>query len=546
MTTTLDRPTKTKRPPRMRDVIFGDVAFGQNGEKSEGRSQRAEVSSGEAELLTVAIGLIEPSPYQARQNFDATELAELTASIQTHGLAQPPLVRPVVPHGGSTRYELVEGERRWRACKIAGLAHIPVYVRQLTDDQAAELGLVANEKRKDLNPIERARGYQAWLTRTGGTQQQLADRLGVTQGQISNCVRLLELPPAVQKYVISGDIPTSVARMFVPYVGPVMDQIAKEIAKPANKREAIDNEWDAKYLIREAIRHAGEDIHEMHYVNSRPAAMRKLTEEEYLECRIISVPGTYDDEKPKEIATNKKAYKKLWDAHVAALKSKKSKAGDKQEQKAAKVAKTLTPAELKAKRAESAKQLVNKIGRWKTDWLRKLCALEILGNQPAQARLLIYLASYRHNHFDLVEEAVKGVVKQFKKGRWGIDVLATLCAEGDAAVRSVCANICRLALWDEKEGPANTLRGESVDQLAQFLRIEMDVAWDEAQKDTRQTSRSTESYLDLHTREQLVDQAVEWKIQLGENLPKSGMIGHLTSPGKRLKIPKALVKAKCV
>ena len=132
---------------------------------------------------------IEPSPYQARREFDEQEIARLSLSILQNGLLQPVSVRRI----GKDRYELVAGERRLRACKLAGMETVPAIVCDYGDDQTAALGLLENIQRQNLNPFDQARGIREVIDRWGCTQEQAARRLGLAQPTLNNKLRLLQL-----------------------------------------------------------------------------------------------------------------------------------------------------------------------------------------------------------------------------------------------------------------------------------------------------------------------------------------------------------------
>src|SRR5213594_4555045 len=144
-------------------------------------------------LVDVAIDQIEVNPYQPRKVFDFTALDELAASIKSSGVIQPIIVRRI---GGA--YQLIAGERRWRAARQAGLDRIPAVVREATDSESLELALVENLLREDLNPMEEAEAYQQILAEFGWTQEQLAQRVGRDRSTIANSLRLLKLPLSIQ------------------------------------------------------------------------------------------------------------------------------------------------------------------------------------------------------------------------------------------------------------------------------------------------------------------------------------------------------------
>ncbi|HLA24972.1 MAG TPA: ParB/RepB/Spo0J family partition protein [bacterium] len=158
----------------------------------------------------VALSHLRANQFQPRQAMDPQELSGLIESIRRHGVLQPIVVRPSV--GG---FEVVAGERRWRAAEAAGLSSIPAIVRSLTDQEALELALVENLQREDLNPMERARAYRRLMQEFGSTQEQIADRVGKSQPSVANALRLLHLPPQIQASLEAGRISEGHARALL-------------------------------------------------------------------------------------------------------------------------------------------------------------------------------------------------------------------------------------------------------------------------------------------------------------------------------------------
>lgn len=153
-------------------------------------------------ISTLGIAQIEPNREQPRKLFEASALADLADSIREYGVLQPLVVRPI-PDGG---YQLVAGERRWRAARMAGLSEVPVVIKDLTDAQTMELALIENLQREDLNPIEEAAGYRDLMEKFGLTQEQVSSRVGKSRPVITNAMRLLNLPQQVLSMVESGQI----------------------------------------------------------------------------------------------------------------------------------------------------------------------------------------------------------------------------------------------------------------------------------------------------------------------------------------------------
>ena len=164
-----------------------------------------------ADRNEVDINLISPNPKQPRTVFDEEQLAELALSIKEVGLLQPPVVRSI----GNGKYQLIMGERRYRASKLAGLKSIPVIIRQTPDDQLLREALVENIHRSQLNPLEEGAAYQQLLNDFGYTHDELADRLGKSRPAITNTMRLLNLPASVQRRVAAGVLSAGHARALL-------------------------------------------------------------------------------------------------------------------------------------------------------------------------------------------------------------------------------------------------------------------------------------------------------------------------------------------
>jgi ParB family transcriptional regulator, chromosome partitioning protein len=170
--------------------------------KDESRDQRL--------TLEVDVDRITPSPFQPRRTFDEAKIEELAASIRNQGIIQPLVVRP--KNGG---FELIAGERRWRASMKAGLSRVPVVVRDASDHEALQLALVENLQREDLNPIEEASGYRRLQEEFHWSQEEMAEKVGKSRPAIANALRLLALPAEVQQEVSAGNLPAGQARALL-------------------------------------------------------------------------------------------------------------------------------------------------------------------------------------------------------------------------------------------------------------------------------------------------------------------------------------------
>jgi ParB family chromosome partitioning protein len=174
--------------------------------------------AGEGGSVTLRMAEVEPNTAQPRRRFDEASLQDLAESIRTHGVLQPLLVRRL-PTG---YYQIIAGERRWRAARLAGLAEIPALVVDADDRKAAEIALIENLQREDLNPIEEAEGLRALVEEYGLTQEEAAERVGRSRPALANSLRLLSLPEAVRAHLIEGRLSAGHARALLPLPGAAL------------------------------------------------------------------------------------------------------------------------------------------------------------------------------------------------------------------------------------------------------------------------------------------------------------------------------------
>ena len=185
-----------------------DRSSGKGAAKAAGKAAKSD--DGDDRVLYVDINDIRPNSAQPRMHFDEDKLTELASSIKANGVIQPLIIRE-----SSTGYELVAGERRWRASRIAGLRKVPCIVRNFDDRQNAIVAIIENMQREDLNPIEEAKGLRSMTEKYGFTQEQVSASLGRSRTYIANSIRLLKLPEEIQEYVSSGQMSAAHGRTII-------------------------------------------------------------------------------------------------------------------------------------------------------------------------------------------------------------------------------------------------------------------------------------------------------------------------------------------
>ncbi len=244
----LGRPAESAPAQPSTEAIREQVASTQQAEVKLGLVTAADdaITQGDDGQQWLELAAITANPYQPRQHFDEAEIADLCDSIRSHGFLQPIVVRQA-----GDQYQIIAGERRFRAAQLASLESVPVQVRDVDDRQMAELAIVENVQRKDLNAIEKATSFQRYLQEYGCTQEELAGRVNIDRSTVANLVRLLELPEKVKRMVIDGDISQGHARSLLP-LGDESEQIsfAKQIKRDSLSVRATEQ------LVQDHIRDA--------------------------------------------------------------------------------------------------------------------------------------------------------------------------------------------------------------------------------------------------------------------------------------------------
>ncbi|WP_026380530.1 ParB/RepB/Spo0J family partition protein [Afifella pfennigii] len=249
----------TRRLGRGLDALLQDYALPEMTPAEEGERPRPAPQ-------TALLASIHPNPRNPRRDFSGEELEDLAASIRAHGLVQPVVVRP--RPGVSGEYEIIAGERRWRAAQLAGIHEVPITLLEVSDREALELAIVENVQRADLNPLEEAQGYQALIEEFSYSQGDLADVIGKSRVHVTNTLRLLKLPEKVLEHLRFGRLTAGHARALINTEEPVRlaeiaiakglsvrdtEKLAQRGAEPASgeRRQTAEKDADTLALQKE-------------------------------------------------------------------------------------------------------------------------------------------------------------------------------------------------------------------------------------------------------------------------------------------------------
>ena len=230
-----------------------------------------------ADILRIPVDMIEPNPFQPRSSFDEEALQELAASIRTLGLIQPITVRRIT----DSRYQIISGERRYKACRLAGMSTVPAYIRDANDQGMLEMAIVENVQRENLDPIELALSYQRLIEECRLTQDQLADRVGKKRATVANAIRLLKLPAKVQHDIKVGLLSAGHAKAIL------------SVEDPETQEQLCDLVIRDGLSVRELealVRKLQINGNVMRRKPEREAAPQKLTDDYY---RLLDRMGKY-------------------------------------------------------------------------------------------------------------------------------------------------------------------------------------------------------------------------------------------------------------
>lgn len=289
-----DRKPERRGLGRGLSALMADVA----PVRADGAPRRAD--------LVAPIELVEPNPDQPRRDFPVGALDELAASIREKGIIQPIVVRNSPATAG--RYQIIAGERRWRAAQIAQLHEVPIVIRDVSDAELLELAIIENIQRADLNPVEEAQGYRQLMDRFGHTQEKLAEALSKSRSYIANLLRLLSLPPQVIDWLREGRLTAGHARALITAADPVglarevlekglsvreaerLAQAGKVRKSPPTQRQSPEKDADTRVLEQDLSANLGMPVvidhkgHDGGHVTIRYKTLEQLDEL----CQLLS------------------------------------------------------------------------------------------------------------------------------------------------------------------------------------------------------------------------------------------------------------------
>jgi len=524
--------------------------------QSENGAAPASLTTHHSPLITLSS--VEPNPFQPRHEFGADELKSLGASIRSDGLLHPLLLRP--KPGAADKFEIVDGERRWRAAKAVGLHTLPAIVRETSDEQMATLAMKANLERSDLSAIEEAAQFKLLVDRFGYNQERIAKTFGQTAGQISNRLRLLELPAEWQKRIISQEIGPTHARALVPYAKhkPILEAMATEL-----KREPAMSVPSWEKALQRAVLNASRPLSgwfNKKFTDGKTHSGEvafKPSDAERAELEVIEIKTWRGKEK---VALNVR----VWERLQLAGEQRKAERQEKAAAKGAKAGKgkLTTPKggkpPKKKSAAEIAAQFQKRLYAWKANWLRWECsealreALEVgtQGDLYAAMKVVLWASANQRIDFDgpyastmaqqnefgrrdeILDKAVAASTNPRRK-----DIGDCECGE---SVEIAAMRFVRGLLWQDKEGPQRYLPADVVEWLAADLAVALAVTW-------KQTLAGplTQEYFELHSKEQLGTLAKELKVTVDLARPKGEIVKVLMdAPATKKRLPAEIANAK--
>jgi ParB/RepB/Spo0J family partition protein len=478
-----------------------------------------------------------------RKTFDQAAIDELAASIKNVGLLQPLVVRrnprppnPILAY--HSPYELIIGERRYRAAKQAKLTTVPCRVVELTDEEVREAVLEENLKRKDLNPIEEAIGFKQILDAGDLTQDALAKRFRLTQGHISNRIRLLELPEEWQQRIISGEITPTDARDLVRWAKfpAVLDVVGREL----KQYKRFPSEWQLRACIEEASKPLSGYYYDRTLKRDTGVGLSKKDAERE-DLQVVEVKGL------GKRAFNVALWEELHQAGLARRQQQESAKVDRAGSNGNGTAPKLTAAEKRRKAQQQAEQWRNRLYGWKVLWLQERIAEKLAGCKDAALVLKLVLSFACQDQptrrlgdlCDAVKELGGKRATSRRKYSSASDAWCTLSTRPTTDALEI-ARLVLLRWVKHPPEPAyrTDMPSEDVEAIAAELGIDVAKDW-----------TLDRSFLELHTKDQLAALAKEWgcghivtRAHMGAK--RAALIDALLTDAAAAKCPKELLKVK--
>lgn len=529
--------------------------------KTQNEETPATVRREEVLSADILVDRIDRCRFQPREDFPKEEIQKLADDIAAHGQIHPITVRlsPEHQHGGLVRYELVDGERRWRAVQLLGWKEVRAEIHRHTDAQVRAIVLATALQRKELNAIEEAKAFRAAIDAGDAPgPTELAKQLGLSQGHVSNRLRLLELPEAWQKRIISRKIPATHARSIARYAAspPILAAIDKHIQDLKRWGEGIGSSEEFDDGVDDCAARVTKPMDGKQYCQKigKDVPTFTPTDEQRTQLGLVEVPVA------KGVTTLRATNVRLWESlqaeHVARLVAKADKRGTTKDAKATKE-KPLTEAERKRIEAEEAKkakerarQFARRLYEWKENWMRYLIAEHLTTcadlNQVARV-LMLGLSEWGcgRSNFDIGDAMGNG--KRLHAVR---NLFSVQAFDLDKVGGRLAAQMFYDAGNHLPAEPVRCVFGRDLESLCEFgLEIDMALEWS-----NHQAGPLSETYWRLHTKDQLIALAGELRAGFPDEILRGSkdqlvdaflaLIPKEEDKDAGLPIPKEILKAK--
>jgi len=540
-------PTAAETPPAKKSRR-GGVRVQLSDRVGEPPRPGASATAGEnpaaaAQLLHLPVDRVVPSRHNPREEFDPEALEALAATIRAHGILEPLIVRPAGPDGS---HELLAGERRLRAGQLAGLSVVPCVVRACDEPEAAKIRLIENFLRQDLNPIEEAKAFLA-ITSAGVTQRELAQELKLSQPQIANRMRLLDLPEAWRQRVISREISASAARVLAVWGNrpAVLDAVESLRADRLRWHRGYEpTVTDFEEFVERAIDQCTRSMERSKHAWEGGALFAPTPEQ----LAALDVVELRDGKTTTRVAFNVALWDELQNAAKAKADERRAKKAEKNGTAAAAKngAAEPSPDERKRKTEQQWKQLNEKVFHYRTRWYQQQIGVRLAASDDASLliRCVLYFAVAREpiaREGELMraieDRGGKAIGHRCRDYRTIPKVWAALATVAPAKLDELLRSMA-VAWWQH----AADARGSDVDpEDVEALAVELGA-------DLKQHWRVDREFLQLFTKDQLGGLAKEWNLSLPLILPdqkrKGSILNHVNTieNAKRGDVIDALLK----